>query len=114
MTGTAPVAGDWTQFAWLAFGLLGQCLFAGRFLVQWIASERVRRSVLPSAFWYFSVCGGLVLLAYAIHRRDPVFVLGQALGLAIYARNLWFVHAGTPHRGDAADACLGDEVADGP
>ena len=112
MTAPVPVAGEWNEFAWLAFGLLGQCLFAGRFLVQWIASERVQRSVLPSAFWYFSICGGLVLLAYAIHRRDPVFVTGQALGLAIYARNLWFVHGGSAHRRAAADARLGPEIVE--
>ncbi len=73
---------------WLGVGLIGQSLFFMRFLFQWIASERQGRSVLPMAFWYFSVAGGTVLLIYAIYRRDPVFIIGQATGLLIYARNL--------------------------
>jgi lipid-A-disaccharide synthase-like uncharacterized protein len=73
---------------WLALGFGGQALFMGRFLVQWLASERRRRSVVPVAFWYLSIAGALVLLAYAVHRRDPVFALGQALGIAVYLRNL--------------------------
>ena len=77
---------------WLGIGLLGQALFSARFVVQWIASERRKRSVMPRAFWYFSVGGGLTLLAYAIHRRDPVFIIGQGAGLFVYARNLWFIH----------------------
>lgn len=81
---------------WVMFGLAGQLMFTGRFLVQWIASERARKSVIPVAFWYFSMAGGLVLLSYAIYRRDPVFILGQSLGVFIYARNLWFIHRGQP------------------
>jgi lipid-A-disaccharide synthase-like uncharacterized protein len=77
---------------WLAIGLLGQAFFSARFLVQWIASERRRKSVVPHQFWYFSVGGGLTLLAYAIYRHDPVFILGQAAGLFVYARNLYFIH----------------------
>jgi lipid-A-disaccharide synthase-like uncharacterized protein len=77
---------------WLAVGLLGQALFSARFVVQWIASERRKRSVVPRAFWYFSVGGGLTLLAYAIYRRDPVFIIGQGAGLFVYARNLWFIY----------------------
>lgn len=73
---------------WVAVGFGGQALFFGRFFVQWIASERARRSVIPMAFWWFSLGGGLVLLAYAIHRHDPVFIAGQATGLLIYLRNL--------------------------
>lgn len=73
---------------WLGIGFLGQLLFTSRFLVQWIASERARRSVVPLAFWWFSLAGGATLLAYAIWRRDPVFALGQASGLVIYLRNL--------------------------
>jgi lipid-A-disaccharide synthase-like uncharacterized protein len=76
---------------WLAVGFGGQALFAGRFLVQWIQSERVKRSVVPLAFWYFSVGGGLALLFYALHRVDPVFIVGQGLGLFIYLRNLWLI-----------------------
>lgn len=82
---------SWTEFWWVAFGLLGQLMFTGRFLVQWIASERARKSVIPMAFWYFSIGGGLILLSYAIYRKDPVFVLGQSLGVFIYLRNLWLI-----------------------
>ncbi|TMV85657.1 lipid A biosynthesis protein [Thioclava sp. BHET1] len=78
---------------WIGIGLLGQLLFTARFLVQWIASERQGRSVIPVAFWYFSIGGGLILFFYAVQRRDPVFMLGQSLGLIIYIRNLWLIHA---------------------
>lgn len=77
---------------WLVIGFLGQALFSARFIIQWLASERQRKSVVPLAFWYCSLFGGLTLLAYAIHRRDPVFILGQAFGAVIYLRNLYFVH----------------------
>jgi lipid-A-disaccharide synthase-like uncharacterized protein len=82
-----------TEFWWVIFGLVGQLMFTGRFLVQWIASEKARKSVMPVMFWYFSLAGGLSLLAYAIYRADPVFVLGQSLGVFIYLRNLWLIHA---------------------
>ena len=81
-----------TDHVWLAVGLLGQVCFSARFLVQWIASERRKQSVVPTGFWYFSIGGGLVLLLYAIHRHDPVFILGQGAGLFVYARNLYFIH----------------------
>ena len=81
-----------TDHLWLGIGLLGQALFSARFLVQWIASERRKRSVVPLAFWYFSVGGGITLLGYAIYRRDPVFILGQSAGLVVYARNLWLIY----------------------
>ena len=84
---------SWFEFWWFAFGLFGQLLFTGRFLVQWIASERARRSVVPLAFWYFSVAGGMVLFTYAVYRQDPVFILGQSMGLFIYIRNLWLIYA---------------------
>ena len=80
-----------TTAVWLGIGFLGQALFSMRFLVQWIYSERNRRRVIPVAFWYFSVLGGMTLLAYAIHREDPVFIIGQAGGLVIYSRNLYFI-----------------------
>ncbi|MGF1562956.1 MAG: lipid-A-disaccharide synthase N-terminal domain-containing protein [Geminicoccaceae bacterium] len=73
---------------WLIIGFAGQFLFSMRFFVQWVASEKAGRSVIPVAFWYFSIAGGLTLLAYAIHREDPVFIAGQALGILIYLRNL--------------------------
>ena len=76
---------------WLAVGFLGQGLFSARFLVQWISSERMKKSVIPVAFWYFSLLGGATLFAYAIWRRDPVFIVGQGAGLLIYSRNLYFI-----------------------
>jgi lipid-A-disaccharide synthase-like uncharacterized protein len=83
----------WYEFWWVVIGLGGQLLFTARFLVQWIASEKARKSVIPLAFWYFSLAGGLILFAYAVHRHDPVFILGQSLGVFIYSRNLWLIHA---------------------
>ena len=77
---------------WLGIGLLGQAMFSARFLIQWIASERRRESVIPVPFWYFSIAGGVILLAYAIYRLDPVFILGQCAGVFIYVRNLYFIH----------------------
>ncbi|QQG37355.1 MAG: lipid-A-disaccharide synthase N-terminal domain-containing protein [Micavibrio aeruginosavorus] len=76
---------------WLIVGFIGQALFFGRFLVQWLASEKAKRSVIPHAFWYFSIGGGLTLFVYALYRQDPVFILGQSTGLLIYARNLYFI-----------------------
>lgn len=73
---------------WVIFGLLGQICFSLRFIIQWIHSERRRKSVIPVSFWYFSLLGGLILFIYAIYRRDIVFTLGQGTGLAVYARNL--------------------------
>jgi lipid-A-disaccharide synthase-like uncharacterized protein len=81
-----------THAAWLATGFLGQFLFTMRFLVQWLYSEKRRRSVIPIAFWYFSIAGGLVLLAYALHRADPVFILGQGMGIVVYTRNLHLIN----------------------
>lgn len=72
-------------------GFGGQALFAGRFIIQWLKSEGARKSVIPVAFWYFSIGGGGVLLLYAIWRQDPVIMCGQGLGLFIYARNLYFI-----------------------
>lgn len=85
--------------AWLALGFLGQAMFSGRFIVQWIASERKRASVIPKAFWWLSLAGGVVLLAYAVHRRDPVFILGQSAGLLVYGRNLVLLRAAGPSAG---------------
>ncbi len=70
---------------------MGQGLFTSRFLVQWLSSERQKRSVIPKSFWYFSIGGSLILLTYAVHRADPVFGVGQAVGLLIYARNLQLI-----------------------
>lgn len=81
------------EFIWIMVGLGGQLIFSARFILQWAASERAGRSVVPVAFWWLSIGGAAVLLAYAIHRADPVFILGQSMGFAIYARNLWLIHA---------------------
>jgi len=74
--------------SWLILGFLGQALFSMRFLIQWVYSEKNKRSMIPTAFWYFSLAGGLTLLTYAILRQDPVFIVGQGTGLFIYMRNL--------------------------
>jgi lipid-A-disaccharide synthase-like uncharacterized protein len=76
---------------WLVVGFLGQTLFSMRFIIQWLASERARKSIVPELFWYFSLAGGVTLLSYAIHREDPVFITGQAAGLVIYLRNIYFI-----------------------
>jgi lipid-A-disaccharide synthase-like uncharacterized protein len=77
---------------WISIGVCGQMLFFLRFFFQWLISEKKRESVIPLCFWYFSIFGGIVLLSYAIYRRDPVFILGQAGGVFIYARNLYFIY----------------------
>jgi lipid-A-disaccharide synthase-like uncharacterized protein len=79
---------------WLILGLGGQALFASRFLVQWISSERKRRSHIPLAFWYLSILGGLITLVYAIHLADPPFILGQSMGVVVYTRNLVLLKRG--------------------
>lgn len=82
-----------TATFWLFLGILGQALFSARFLVQWLASEARRRSVVPAAFWWLSLAGGAALLAYAMWRRDPVFIVGQGFGLLVYLRNLTLLRA---------------------
>ncbi|HEX9985110.1 MAG TPA: lipid-A-disaccharide synthase N-terminal domain-containing protein [Thermoanaerobaculia bacterium] len=77
---------------WLVFGLGGQMLFGSRFIVQWISSERKKTSHIPILFWYLSLCGGIVTAIYAIHRRDPVFIIGQCAGLFVYVRNLMLIY----------------------
>jgi lipid-A-disaccharide synthase-like uncharacterized protein len=76
---------------WLTLGFVAQGIFTARFVVQWLASERARRSVIPLAFWFLSIAGSTLLLVYAIHRHDPVFILGQGAGVGIYLRNLHFL-----------------------
>ena len=78
---------DW----WVLLGVVAQGLFTMRFVVQWLASEKAQRSVVPMTFWWFSIGGGLLLLIYALYRRDPVFILGQGFGVFVYLRNLQFV-----------------------
>lgn len=80
-----------SETAWLIVGFAGQLLFFARFLVQWWQSERQQRSVVPIQFWYFSMGGGVILLLYAVHKLDPVFIVGQLLGLLIYSRNIYFI-----------------------
>ena len=77
---------DW----WVLLGFVAQAFFTMRFLVQWLASEKAGKSVIPLAFWWFSIGGGLLLLVYALYRRDPVFILGQGFGVFVYLRNLQF------------------------
>lgn len=77
---------------WLIIGFMGQFFFSMRFLIQWIQSEKAKKSVIPLAFWYFSLLGGITLFAYAVYRKDPVFILGQSLGVFIYMRNLYFIY----------------------
>ncbi|MEM0909146.1 MAG: lipid-A-disaccharide synthase N-terminal domain-containing protein [Pseudomonadota bacterium] len=98
MTEIAGHVGDWfynvfvAQFdVWIAIGFFAQAMFSARFLIQWIASERAGRSVVPIAFWFFSIAGGSILFVYALYRQDPVFIAGQGAGLFIYARNLWLI-----------------------
>lgn len=77
-----------TDSLWIALGFVAQGLFASRFVVQWISSERAGRSTIPPAFWYLSLGGTALLVVYALYRKDPVFVIGQSMGGFIYARNL--------------------------
>lgn len=87
-------AGTTGDAIWLIVGLLGQLAFTARFIVQWVASERAKASVMPVAFWYLSIIGGLVVLAYGIHKLDLVIILGQLPGVVVYSRNLWLIHKG--------------------
>ncbi len=100
-----------TEKTWLAVGFLAQLMFSMRFIVQWIASERARRSIVPETFWYFSVVGGAMLFAYAIYRLDPVFMLGQGMGLIIYGRNIYFIRAHHKSQASAAAAAPSPTVA---
>jgi lipid-A-disaccharide synthase-like uncharacterized protein len=77
-----------TELAWVGVGFLAQMLFGGRFILQWFQSEKAGESVIPIGFWWLSLTGGTLMLAYAVYRWDPVFMMGQGLGLVVYARNL--------------------------
>lgn len=81
------------DLVWLTVGLLAQLMFSARFLIQWITSEKAGESIVPVAFWWFSIIGGVLLLAYGFYRGEPVIILGQAFGIVVYARNLWLIHA---------------------
>jgi len=80
------------QHMWIVFGFVAQSMFFLRFFVQWLASEKRKQSVIPISFWWLSLSGGAMLLIYSIYRKDPVFILGQATGVFIYLRNLWFIY----------------------
>lgn len=100
----AKLSAWWTNITpaemwWLAIGLLGQVMFTGRWFVQWIASEKARRSIVPETFWYFSFVGGLMVMAYGIHKADPVIILGQ-FGVFIYGRNLYFLWKNKANRAE--------------
>jgi lipid-A-disaccharide synthase-like uncharacterized protein len=100
---------DWNDSPfWLAFGLLGQAAFFSRFLVQWIASERARRSYIPMSFWYLSLVGSLILLVYAVHRAEPVFLVGYLPNAFVYVRNIMLVRRhgaeGSPSLGPGCSA----------
>jgi lipid-A-disaccharide synthase-like uncharacterized protein len=82
------------ELVWVGIGLMAQLLFSMRFVVQWIATEKARASIIPETFWYFSLAGGVLLFAYALYRIDPVFIIGQATGLVIYSRNIYFTWLG--------------------
>jgi lipid-A-disaccharide synthase-like uncharacterized protein len=88
---------------WVVFGLMGQILFGSRFIVQWVASERKKSSYIPIVFWYLSLSGGVVTTIYAIHRRDPVFIIGQGAGLLVYIRNLMLIYRPDTKRHSDAD-----------
>jgi lipid-A-disaccharide synthase-like uncharacterized protein len=91
-----------TETIWLGIGFFGQALFFGRWVVQWIASEKKAESQVPVSFWYMSLIGGLITLAYAIYRQDPVFIAGQGVGSVVYIRNLMLIHR-TTHANNPAN-----------
>lgn len=92
-----PTAEKW----WLAVGMIGQLIFGARFLVQWLVSEKRHHSVIPMSFWYLSLVGGLILLSYAVWRRDPVFIIGQAFGAVVYVRNIMLIQGSRQRRARA-------------
>ena len=97
--GMASLAQRWQntsteELVWLGVGFTAQAMFTMRFLVQWIATEKARRSIVPEAFWYWSFAGGCMLFIYAVYRMDPVFIFGQGTPLFIYARNIYFIRSG--------------------
>ena len=81
-----------TPQIWLVIGFIGQSIFASRFLIQWIVSERAAKSIIPNIFWWISILGSIILLSYAIHKEDPVFIVGQSCGFLIYSRNLYLIY----------------------
>jgi len=96
-----------TEIIWLGIGFFGQAVFFMRWVVQWLASERSATSRVPVAFWYMSLVGGLITLAYAIYRKDPVFIAGQSVGAFVYLRNLMLIYTNSKPR--IVNSRLGDE-----
>ena len=92
------------ELLWVVFGFAAQLFFTARFLVQWLASEKARKSVMPVAFWYFSIIGGLIVLIYGIKKLEPVIILGQLPGVVIYTRNLWLIHRNRAREADPGAA----------
>jgi lipid-A-disaccharide synthase-like uncharacterized protein len=90
-----------TDTIWIGIGFFGQSLFFGRWVVQWIASEKKAASQVPLSFWYMSLIGGLITLAYAIYRQDPVFIAGQGVGSIVYVRNLMLIRRADQSKGPA-------------
>ncbi len=90
------------EMFWLVLGFSAQAVFGGRFVVQWIASERAGRSVVPVSFWFLSLAGGLLLMVYALYRRDPVFISGQIAATLIYLRNLYLIYRERRQKGSVA------------
>ncbi len=83
-----------TNQIWMIIGFVGQAIFASRFLIQWIVSERASKSIIPNIFWWISILGSMILLSYAIYKEDPVFIVGQSCGFLIYSRNLYLIKKG--------------------
>jgi lipid-A-disaccharide synthase-like uncharacterized protein len=90
-----------TETIWIGIGFFGQALFFGRWVVQWIASEKKAESQVPVSFWYMSLIGGLITLAYALYRQDPVFIAGQGVGSVVYIRNLMLIRRADQAKGQA-------------
>lgn len=80
------------EIVWISIGFIGQFLFASRFILQWIVTEKNKKSTIPIQFWYLSIFGGLILLSYAIYRKDPVIITGQLFGILVYSRNLYYIY----------------------
>ena len=92
-----------TSQIWIIIGFIGQTIFASRFLIQWIVSERASKCIIPNIFWWISIVGSFVLLSYAIHKEDPVFIVGQSCGFLIYARNLYLIKKGEGNKKKQSD-----------
>lgn len=106
------------EVVWVSVGLFGQAMFSMRFIIQWIVSEKKRDSVVPIAFWYFSIAGASIVLAYGIYKLEPVLIVGQSTGFVIYLRNLYFIHKRKHAELDVAnpdgDGMAGEPASDNP